>query len=613
MKITQYILCIILLSASTPLFAQDISLFQQFNGNYDYTALGNTLNPDENNVSDFCTILETSSATLTLNTDYTIIKAYLYWAGSGLGDTDVTLNAISITADDTYNVFFDDPFYGELSFFSCYADITELVLNDGNGNYQFSGVDINTSISLNPGYCERATNFGGWSIYVIYENNDLPLNQISLYQGLEIINRNVPELEITLTGINVLDTQGAKIGFLAWEGDNALNFGESLSINNTIISNPPLNLANNAFNGTNTFTNSNIFFNGDLDVYDIQNNIAIGDTETLIKLTTGGFDTDGSYRADLIIINNIITVLNSQLPDATINIDDYIVNCGDTNIELFYTVNNFNSTAIIEANTPIAFYLDGFLIGQSETLNVVAINSSESNSTIVTIPESTDSTTIMITAIVDDNGTMTGTVIETNEDNNTDFAEIELLIIPDIQILPNLIGCNEGFEKSTNNLFDALEAVSYNEEDLAFYTSLEDLKTQSNAILIPSDYTNTSQPETIYVRRVSLPCYEIFQFNLNLQNCPPYVPQGFSPNDDQYNNWFNIQGLYDIFTEHQLEIYNRYGDVIFQGNNGNPWLGQINRGLNNNGNIVPVGTYYYILNLNDQNYEPIMGWVYVNY
>ena len=91
------------------------------------------------------------------------------------------------------------------------------------------------------------------------------------------------------------------------------------------------------------------------------------------------------------------------------------------------------------------------------------------------------------------------------------------------------------------------------------------------------------------------------------------MPQGFSPNDDLYNDWFNIQGLYNIFTEHKLVIFNRYGDIIFEGHNDQPWFGKINRGLNNHGNIVPVGTYYYILNLNDANYKSMMGWVYVNY
>ena len=300
------------------------------------------------------------------------------------------------------------------------------------------------------------------------------------------------------------------------------------------------------------------------------------------------------------------------MPDATIRIDDTIVNCGDNSIELFYTVSNLNSTDILLANTPIAFYLDGILIGQSQTLNDIAIDASESGSLIVTVPEDIDPS-VTIIAMVDDDGTMNGTVTETNEDNNITFIDIELLVIPDITMRPNLIGCNEGFKRSTYNLYDALIGVNYNEEDVSFYLSLEALETESNMILIPSDYNNFSNPETIFVRLVSPPCYEIFQFNLIIENCPPYVPEGFSPNDDTYNDWFNIQGLYDIFTDHKLEIYNRYGDIVFEGNDDKPWYGKINRGLNNHGNRVPIGTYYYILNLNDPNYLPIVGWVYVNY
>ena len=70
----------------------------------------------------------------------------------------------------------------------------------------------------------------------------------------------------------------------------------------------------------------------DIDVFNIQDNISIGDTSATITLTSG---------QDFVMINNIITVLNSQLPDATIIVDDYIVNCGDNSIELFYTINNF--------------------------------------------------------------------------------------------------------------------------------------------------------------------------------------------------------------------------------------------------------------------------------
>lgn len=593
MKKKLYILGFLLVCISIPLVAQDISLFQQFNGRYDYTAIGNTMNTEENGTSGPCTILTSSSATLNLNPNQNLVAAYLYWAGSDTGDFDITLNGTDISAERT----FSDTLDVNRVFFAAFADVTSIITDQGNTTYTISNFDLTDVITP---YCPSATNFGGWAITIIYEDSNLPLNQLNVYDGLQ----SVPDfLSITLDNLNVLDNENAKIGFVAWEGDNGLAVNEQLAINGNIISNFPLNPANNAFNGTNSFTGANNLYNMDIDVYNIQDNINIGDTSATITLSSG---------QDYVMINNIITVLNSQLPDATITIDDYIVICGDFNVEVFYTINNFNSTDVLPANTPIAFYSDSVFIGESETLNDIAINASESNSIILNIPESTNPN-VNITAIVDDDGTLNGIVTETNENNNRAFIDIQLLLIPEITILPYLLGCNVGFETSTYNLFEALETINYNQEDVAFYHSLEDLETESNPILIPSDYNNVSNPETIYVRLVSPPCYEIFQFNLTIENCPPFIPQGFSPNDDTYNDWFNIQGLYDIFTEHNLQIYNRYGVLIFEGNNNKPWLGKINRGLNNKGNRVPVGTYYYILNLNDPNYQPFMGWVYVNY
>lgn len=578
---------------SITIAAQDVTLFQQLNGRYDYIAIGNTLNTNENGPSTLCEIQTSSFAELTLNSNQNVIAAYLYWAGSGTGDFDITLNGTAVTAQRT----FSDALDITRVFFAAFADVTEIIASQGNTTYTVGDFDLTNVIDP---YCPSGTNFGGWAITIIYQDDNLPLNQLNVYDGLQ----SVPTfLSITLDNLNVLDNEDAKIGFIAWEGDSSLAVNEQLTINGNIISNPPLNPANNAFNGTSSFTGATDLYNMDIDVYNIQNNISIGDTSATITLNSG---------QDFVMINNIIIVLNSQLPDATITIDNSIVNCGDNDIELFYTVNNFNSTDTLPANTPITFYLDGTLIGQSETLNALEIDESESSSTLVTIPEGVDPN-LTIVAIVDDNGTMTGNVTETNEDNNIAFTTLELLVIPDIEILPNLLGCNEGFEQSTYNLFDALESLTFNEEDISFYKSIEDLETESNEILIPNNYNNTTNPQTIYARLVSPPCYEIFQFNLTIENCPPYIPQGFSPNDDSYNDWFNIQGLYDIFTEHTLQIYNRYGDIVFEGNNNKPWYGLINRGLNNNGEIVPVGTYYYILNLNDPNYKPFISWVYVNY
>ena len=63
---------------STPL-----SLYQQFNGSFDYTIIGKSHNPYDNWVfpPQPCTMVTSSSATLSLAANQTIVGAYLVWSG----------------------------------------------------------------------------------------------------------------------------------------------------------------------------------------------------------------------------------------------------------------------------------------------------------------------------------------------------------------------------------------------------------------------------------------------------------------------------------------------------------------------------------------------------
>ncbi len=497
-----------------------------------------------------------------------------------------------------------------LTYFSCYTDVTDFITTTDNATYNFSGLDISETLANNLGYCGNRTNFAGWCIYVVYEDSQLPLNQVNLFQGLEIINRNVQEKTILLDNVNVLDNDGAKIGFLAWEGDANLNYGESIIINDNIISSPPLNPANNAFNGTNSFTNSNTFYNGDIDVYGIQNNIAIGDTSVEIKLTTGDLDIFGNLQADLIIINNIITVLNSQLPDATVQINNILLECGRRQITIDYTIFNINSTDVLPANVPIAIYTNNEPIGNTYTTTELDIGASENGQISVTVPESIPNN-LTITMVVDDTGNGAGTVVELNELNNKAFQDIQLLDIP-INPLEPLKNCDEGFNQAYFDLTLSLEQIETNGQTISFYESFEDVETDSNEIINPTYYQNSVESQTIYLKVEDEPCYNIYYFDLVVENCPPNIPQVFTPNNDGYNDWFNIQGLYNIFEQHELKIYNRYGTLIFEGDNNTPWEGKTNKGINNTGNILPTGTYFYLLNLNDSNYKLLTGWVYLN-
>ena len=424
-----YIFCLLYIFKS---YSQNVELFQQFGGHIDFTMIGNTMNQQENGLFSGCVINTSSTTNLNLNSSDTILAAYLYWAGSGSGDFEVKLNSIDITPSRT---FADTQDTNNRPFFSAFADVTTQILDTGNGNYTLSELDLTTII---PDYCGNATNFAGWSIIIIYSNDTLPLNQINVYDGLQ----HVPtDLTIELTNLNVIDDIGAKIGFLAWEGDAGLSVNESLLINGNLIGNPPLNPSNNAFNGTNSFTGQSNLYNMDMDFYDIQNNIDVGDTTATIQLTSG---------QDFVMINTIITKLNSQLPDATVTIDTFeITNCNELETLLNFTVYNNNSTEILPANTSINIYINDLLLTSTFTSTDLPIDGSESFEISLTIPES-ELQDFVLSIIVDEENA----IIEINETNNTDSLDVFFPLPPTLLQPESIEECNIGFETGNFNFND---------------------------------------------------------------------------------------------------------------------------------------------------------------
>ena len=164
-------------------------------------------------------------------------------------------------------------------------------------------------------------------------------------------------------------------------------------------------------------------------------------------------------------------MLNSQLPEATITLDDFQLNCGSRQINLDYTVFNVNSTESLPANTPIAFYADNLLIAQTETQNSIPIGDFETGNITVTIPDFLDDN-FLLTLAVDDDGVGNSTVIEINEENNTFNQNITLIPLPEITILPQILSCDEGFNSTIFNLEDHF----INEVESERYVGLNHMK-----------------------------------------------------------------------------------------------------------------------------------------
>jgi gliding motility-associated-like protein len=71
----------------------------------------------------------------------------------------------------------------------------------------------------------------------------------------------------------------------------------------------------------------------------------------------------------------------------------------------------------------------------------------------------------------------------------------------------------------------------------------------------------------------------------------PMIPTGFSPNNDGNNDIFNIYGIAEA-SSYELEIYNRWGEMIFRSvDKSHGWDGTFN------GTNVPVGVYAYRYNI----------------
>lgn len=90
-----------------------------------------------------------------------------------------------------------------------------------------------------------------------------------------------------------------------------------------------------------------------------------------------------------------------------------------------------------------------------------------------------------------------------------------------------------------------------------------------------------------------------------------FIPQGFSPNGDLVNDLFIIRGIL-AFSSNDFTVFNRWGNKVFGANPyQNTWDGTSTSDFNVGGDILPVGTYFYVLDLGDG--SPVYkGTIYLN-
>ncbi|HVW30239.1 MAG TPA: isopeptide-forming domain-containing fimbrial protein [Polyangiaceae bacterium] len=291
-----------------------------------------------------------STAVLDLPAGAVVTNAFIYWGARRTGtdaDTTVVVDrpgvaATMLTATSSYVIAQTG---GDVVYESV-ADATDLVRAMGEGAYRVSGVDSVALANL-----DQDVAFAGWSIVVLYRLASDPPRNLTVFDGLDGITTNSSS-SVSLSGFTVPNAGfDAKLGIIAWEGDNAFT-GDSL-----LFGKAPLGAANrlsdalhpvdNFFDGSRSYLGAAVSNTGDLpqlagtpgtmagldlDVVDVTARMSAGQTSVDMQATTTN---------DIYFLGAFVTSISTFKPDFTTStkavsdLNGGVVSAGDT---LEYTI-----------------------------------------------------------------------------------------------------------------------------------------------------------------------------------------------------------------------------------------------------------------------------------
>ncbi len=123
--------------------------------------------------------------------------------------------------------------------------------------------------------------------------------------------------------------------------------------------------------------------------------------------------------------------------------------------------------------------------------------------------------------------------------------------------------------------------------------------------LTPSSTTGTT---TYYVTETVNGCEgPSSDISITISECAISVPTAFTPNGDNAHDTWELINLDEAYPNNIVRVFNRWGNILFEsapGNyNANVWDGSYK------GETLPVGSYYFIIELNNDEQETITGTV----
>lgn len=220
------------------------------------------------------------------------------------------------------------------------ADVTALVQRYGAGSYRVSGVARRPVIGRTDD-----VEFSAWSMVVFYKNNNEPVRNLALFDGLDVVGVGAT-VDLSIRGFNVPmgGSVEAKLGILSYEGDSGKS--DELRVNGQSISDTQ-NPATDFFNSSRSSLGMPVSNSGDLpqltggaasmsgldlDVFDISTRLMPGDTSASVQAVSVD---------DILYVGALVTSVRSKKPvlETTLIADPQSVR-PNTSIEFTSTTKN---------------------------------------------------------------------------------------------------------------------------------------------------------------------------------------------------------------------------------------------------------------------------------
>ena len=326
---------------------------------------------------------------------------------------------------------------------------------------------------------------------------------------------------------------------------------------------------------------------------------------------------DNTYSAEVTVTysaNPENGTLEISMPDTqsfaitsspqTVVINGLIADGQSVDVNAAFSAENscsYSSLDLFEApSVPNLQITDPAAVCEPQSVNLSAIEITEGSTGGGSLSYWTDAEATSV--LLNESAITSSGVYYVQSENNFGCMDIEAVNVS-VNPLPNAPIVSDNLIYCNNEVLNLMEAQGSNDtytwySDLALSQVIGNGPTYmpENLIGITSYFVTASESN----------CEGPFeQIEIEIQDCGIVIPTAFTPDGDNANDFWDLENIDAVYPNNKVFVYNRWGSLIYEsvegGYNQMKWDGRYE------GQNLPVGTYYFIIEYNDSFTDSSIG------